>query len=122
MKHIVRGRVIHGEGIGRTTGYPTANLDLYYYRYHPVPKGIYVARTEINNKKYQTLVIIGVPYVKQKKRFKIELYLLNYKGNLRNRYLIAELIKKLRPIRKFNNDKELVAQIKGDIKQAKKIL
>lgn len=122
MKLIVKGRVIRGEGIGKTTGYPTANLNRRYFKSHPVPKGVYAAIATVGNNRYQSLVIIGIPFVRGRRDFKIEVHLLNFKGSLRNRLLEAEIVKKLRPIKVYREKKDLLLQIKNDVKQAKKLL
>ncbi len=122
MKHIVKGKVIRGEGIGKKDGYPTANLDHRYFNLHPIPSGVYAAWAKVGTKNHPSLVIIGVPFARRKNDFKIEVYLLNFKGDLRNTHLQAEIVKRLRPIRIYNDKTMLLKQIKEDIKQVKRIL
>ncbi len=122
MKSIVKGKVVRGEGIGKKNGYPTANLDHDYFNSHPLTTGVYAAWSEIDGKRYQCLVVVGVPFTKQRDDFKIEVHLLNFKGDLRNRYLSAEIVEKLRPIKFYSDPEELMKQIEDDIKQTKKLL
>lgn len=121
-KQVVKGRVIRGEGQGEGLGYPTANLDRRYFRMHPVAKGVYAGWVRFNRQTHPCLVIIGAPFHKLVNRpSKIEVYLLNFSGNLRNRYLEAELIRKIRPMKNFSKQSDLIRQIQHDIRQAKKI-
>jgi len=120
--YLVKGKVIKGESRGQTLGYPTANIDKRYFKLHPIPKGVYAARTTVDSEKHHSIVIIGAPFKKNKKEFKIEVYLLKFKGNLRGLLLEAELVKKLRDLRIFFSEEELINQIQDDICKAKTIL
>lgn len=118
----LRGRVIRGEGWGRKIGYPTANLDHAYFRRHPIPSGVYAAFVDLGRRRYRALAIIGVPFTWQLSRRKLELYLLQFSGNLVGRSVQAILIRRLRPIQKFLNVQGMLSTIKTDIAAAKKIL
>ncbi|MDP3964546.1 MAG: riboflavin kinase [bacterium] len=119
---LVKGRVIRGEGYGGQQGYPTANLDRRYFQRHPVPSGVYAAWAELGKNRYQAIVIIGVPFVRDKRKRKIEVYLLDYTGNARGRQLEARIVKKIRPIKTFSSQAPLLREIRRDVSRAKKIL
>ena len=57
--YIVEGMVIHGRGIGKLVGMPTANLKLNQESDLP-GVGVYVARALIENKEYFGITHIGM--------------------------------------------------------------
>lgn len=120
--HELRGRVLRGEGWGRRLGYPTANLDLAYFRRHPVPAGVYAALTTVHGRRYRALAVVGVPFTWRPNRHKVEIHLLRFSGDLRGRRLTAVLVKKIRPIRTFKNVPTMLQQIVRDVLAANRIL
>lgn len=129
----ILGTVVHGEGRGRKLGFPTANLDP-HHEILPV-RGVYVARAlclkgcrELT-KPLKALVNVGVkptfhPRLKRPIE-NIEVFLLNYDikkyGSLYGRDILIEIIRHLRPEKKFATPDLLIKQIKNDIREAKKI-
>jgi len=115
VKLELRGRVVKGGGWGRTLGYPTANIARHYFRYHPVPSGVYVGTAKLGRRCFLSLAIIGVSS-------KVEIHILDWRKNIYGRYLTMELIKKIRPLRSFDNQRTLRAQIKKDILAARRFM
>jgi riboflavin kinase/FMN adenylyltransferase len=67
------GTVVHGEAVGRTLGFPTANLDV------PVQKitlhdGVYASRVSLGDRTYN-----GALAIKKSER-RVEVFLLDYEG------------------------------------------
>ena len=61
LNHILQGKVIKGEAVGRTIGFPTANLKL-----TTVPKvkpGVYAALITLNNQSFLGLAYYGPRYI-----------------------------------------------------------
>ena len=112
---LLRGRVIHGDGLGRTIGYPTANLTHNYFRAHSIPFGVYAGRVDIAGREYRALAIIGVDE-------KLEIHVLNFRRKLYGQYLSMRLRKRLRGLRSFSSTVRLQRQIMVDIKLARKAL
>jgi len=116
------GRVIHGDKRGRTLGFPTANLqvdeDLL------IPKtGVYAVITKIDGKIYGGMMNIGLrPTFKNSQEQTIEVYLLNYQGDLYDRELIISIEARLRPERKFNGKDDIIAQLHKDKEQTISVL
>lgn len=117
---IIRGKVIKGEQIGEKLGFPTANLSRRVLVGKRLGNGVYTALVKFNHKKKWALVIIGVPGIKKQPQGKVEVYILNFKGNLYGKFLLIEVYKKLRPIKKYIDAKSLNMQIRKDIQQARK--
>lgn len=129
----LKGRVIKGEGVGRTIGYPTANLDRRYSNRHPVPDGVWACAVKVESRKSKVHKVVGkrkwykgvaVIGMRDKRRGgkKVEIYLLDFKKNIYGRHLEVVLVKRLRKLKKFNTVPELVRQVKNDIACARRIM
>ncbi len=118
------GKVIHGKGLGRQIGYPTANLSL-TDKDKIIPKaGVYIARTDINGMPYTGVMNIGSnPTVQddEQKHF-FEIHLLDYEGDLYGDILRVELLHRLRDEKKFDSIEELRTQIAEDIRKAEQYI
>ncbi|XOU94352.1 MAG: riboflavin kinase [Candidatus Kerfeldbacteria bacterium] len=116
---IIKGKVIHGEHLGRKQGYPTANLSDSVLEGTNIAKGVYVAEVLLKGKKYQSVLIIGVPGVNIQKEGKVEVYLLYYRGNIYGKEISITPIKKIRPLIIIKDNKELISRIKQDLEVVK---
>lgn len=115
------GAVIHGVERGRVLGFPTANLNIKPEQALP-NDGVYATIAHINNKPFLSVTNIGVrPTFGGDKRI-VEVYLLDYQGDLYAQKLNIDLISRLRGEKRFATTEELKAQIEKDIKLAKTIL
>lgn len=120
---LIAGRVLDGEGIGRTTGYPTANLDPKLITELKLEHGIFAAWGVIGaGAKQPAIAVIGTPYARNGEQVKLEIYFLDFDHDIRGKMVTAELVRKLRPIKVFASHDELIQQIQADISQAKQIL
>lgn len=116
MKYIFSGKVIKGIGYGGKIGFPTINLDRRnFLKIGKKPAfGVYAGNAILNNKKYRAGIVIGP--LDKKKLPKIEAHLLGYSGNAYGKRAILEVNKFIRKFKKFKTEKELIAQIKKDLK------
>ncbi|MFA6392220.1 MAG: riboflavin kinase [Patescibacteria group bacterium] len=118
MKLNVRGKVIHGDGFGAPLGYPTANLRM---PKKTIPSGVYAGYVKFKGIKYRGLVVIGMPSQVEKKP-KLEVYILDFSKMIYNHWLSVQIVKKIRPLKKFNRRNLLLKTIKNDCQQARLIL
>ena len=102
----LRGQVIKGAGLG----YKTANLKI--TQQFNLAKGVYLAKVTWQKKNYPAMAIMGV-------RPDLEVYLLDFEGDLYNQTLEVEVLGKMRGLIKFEKEEELLRQIKKDIREAK---
>lgn len=123
MKRI-QGTVVRGEGWGRKLGYPTANLQKPTARKLPLPNGVYAAYAHIGvrGKARKAILLVGAPAFFQKNCKKLEVYLLDFSGDLVGKHVTVDVIKKIRTMKRFVNSGELIAQIEQDIQEAQRIL
>lgn len=117
----IAGAVIHGDKIGRTIGYPTANIDM--GRYLRPRYGIYAVRARLDD----GTVIDGAANLGIRPSFDpprelLEAYLFDFDGDLYGRTVAVELIAFLRPEAKFDDLDALIAQMDTDCEKARAIL
>jgi riboflavin kinase/FMN adenylyltransferase len=115
------GPVVTGVGRGRGLGYPTANLNVDDEQALP-PDGVYATLAQIDNKLYQSLTSIGVRPTFDNGNRTIEVFILDYAGNLYGKELKVDFVERLRPEKKFDKAEDLQKQIAEDIRIGKTIL
>lgn len=105
----LRGRVVHGKAIGRTIGFPTANIEP-LDPHKVIPKfGVYVALVN-------TPTMDDAPsFVNINKKGLIEVHIPSFKGDLYDQILKIRFVQFLREEKHFENIEELREQIKDDI-------
>ena len=120
------GRVVRGKGYGRQLGFPTANLDRWDYsrRKIKIKFGIYAgfAAYQLKAISYQLKAAIVIGPVDNRGLPKIEAHLMGFKGNLYGKKISLQLVKYIRPFRKFENEMALKTQIQKDIILIKKLI
>jgi riboflavin kinase/FMN adenylyltransferase len=111
----IHGRVISGKKIGRTIGYPTANLSV-SESYKLIPAfGVYITSSLINGERVYGMTNIGNnPTVSNEAVQTIETYYLDFKGDLYDRQMELFFHKRLRSEVKFDTLPALVATMKLD--------
>lgn len=113
----LKGTVTHGRQVGRTLGFPTANLK--YDANFAVPGiGVYYTVVEYNGEKYKAITDIGYAPTVRDSDFTIESYMLNFNEDIYERSIKVNFIEKIRDEVKFNNIEELKKQLENDKKFA----
>ncbi|WP_069789385.1 bifunctional riboflavin kinase/FAD synthetase [Cyanobacterium sp. IPPAS B-1200] len=119
-KYTLKGKVIKGKQLGRTIGFPTANLDIDKQKFLP-KKGVYkviVHQNNIYDNQLLGVMNIGDRPTVDGTKTTVEVHILNWEGDLYNKVLEVELLKFLRPEKKFNSLDELKEQITMDCQVA----
>src|SRR3989344_6484584 len=117
MTSLLVGRVVSGLGEGRHLGFPTANLEL--LSGSRPPAGIYLARGKELNQDWRPGLLVSGVHWEGKDVPRIEVYLLDFNGNLYGRELQVEVLKKIREVLKINDSQALRQRIEQDIAEAK---
>jgi riboflavin kinase/FMN adenylyltransferase len=108
------GRVVSGRRVGRTIGFPTANLSVDSALLVPAA-GVYAAVTNINGQEYATMVNIGTcPTVTAVGRQTIEANIIGWSGDLYDSEIAIDFVSRLRSERKFDSLEALMHQLDDD--------
>ncbi|HEY0803403.1 MAG TPA: bifunctional riboflavin kinase/FAD synthetase [Steroidobacteraceae bacterium] len=115
------GRVVHGRELGRTLGFPTANLRL--MRRRPPVQGILAVRVfGIEPKALAAVASLGTRPTVDGTDMLLEVHVFDFAGDLYGREIEVEFIAKLRDEVKFDSLDALIAQMKVDAAQARDLL
>ena len=117
----LRGRVIKGDQRGRQLGFPTANLAVAERRLVPAD-GIYAVRAKIGEQWFGGAASIGIRPTFGGGHRTVEVYVLDFDGDLYDQVIEVQFIKRLRPEMKFDNVQALIAQMQQDVAQARRVL
>ncbi|WGS64100.1 riboflavin biosynthesis protein RibF [Marinitoga aeolica] len=123
----LEGPVYEDRHIGFKLGFPTANINIRYKEEVIYPHyGVYLVKGGIKNSsyKYYGLMSVGLrPTFNEKiTEPKVEIYFLDYFGDLYNKIVKIEVLKFLREEIKFNSKQELINQMIKDEDNARKII
>lgn len=117
----IEGEVIHGDKRGRTIGVPTLNVPLRDYA-RPA-YGVYATRTRLaDGRIVDGVASLGVRPMFQLETPLLEVWLLDFEGDLYGRTVETELVAFLRGEARFDGLEALKAQIDLDAAQARDIL
>ena len=112
------GYVIKGEQIGRTLGFPTANIQL-TVNYKLIPKtGVYAVMIHIQGENYKGMLNIGFRPTVEGNSKTIEVNIFDFNKNIYGEEISITLVKRLRDEKKFKNLETLKKQITSDKKEA----
>lgn len=110
----LKGKVVHGDKLGRTLGFPTANLELPEFKLIP-KNGVYLVKVNFKNNSYKGLLSIGTrPTVINSNEKRVEVFILDFKEEIYSETLDLELIQFIRDDKKFDSLDELILQMNQD--------
>ncbi|WP_294167651.1 bifunctional riboflavin kinase/FAD synthetase [uncultured Clostridium sp.] len=109
----IKGKVIHGRHIGRTIGFPTANLEFNDKMVIP-GKGVYYTNVKYKDRTFKGITSVGNNPTVNGKELTIETFILNFDEMIYGEELKVYFIEKIRGEMKFDSVDKLVAQIKKD--------
>jgi len=112
------GVVVKGKQLGRTLGYPTANIEV-KENYKLIPEnGVYAVKVKHKETVLNGMLNIGVRPTVDGTNRSIEVNLFDFDQDVYGERLTVALVAYLRPEMKFSSLDELVAQIEKDEEQA----
>ncbi len=117
----LHGRVVTGAGRGAGMGIPTANLEIDPEQAIPLD-GVYATRAYVNGKLYQSMTNIGNNPTFGDSERGVEVYIIDYQGDLYGREVSIDIVERLRGEERFSSVAELKKQIAEDVKKGKAIL
>jgi riboflavin kinase/FMN adenylyltransferase len=116
----ISGRVVHGDGMGRKLGFPTANIQLKHNL--PPLSGIFVVQAHAEGMGVlQGVSSLGVrPTLKRDKKPVLEVHLFEFAQQIYNKHLRVEFLQKLRDEEKYPDVQTLTRHIALDVENARK--
>ncbi|MEO7066240.1 MAG: bifunctional riboflavin kinase/FAD synthetase [Rhodanobacter sp.] len=120
---VIEGKVEYGNQLGRTLGYPTANIHL-HRRVSPI-KGIFAVRVGLGESEcsWPGVASLGVrPTVNEVSEPLLEVHLFDFEGDLYGQRMAVKFVAKLRDEQKFDGLEPLRAQMALDARQARERL
>lgn len=120
--YFLTGKVVRGQSLGRTIQFPTANIYI-EEDYKLIPKdGVYIVKSNIENKTIFGMMNIGSnPTIKNKPR-SIEVHFFDFEKDIYSKEIVIEMLHRIRDEHKFENLKALQSQLKKDKKEALKYI
>ena len=119
----VQGVVVAGNRLGRTIGFPTANMQLYEPLKLIPGNGVYFVKVQTLGKHYYGMCNVGCrPTVGAGNARTIETNIFDFSGDLYGKIITIEFLSFLRTERKFDSVDDLKAQISNDVQKAKNML
>ena len=118
---IIEGKVVKGKQLGRTIGFPTANIEV-NHQMGSGPDGVYAAFIEIDDRQLYCMVNIGHHPTLPEGGKTVEAHIFGYSGDAYGKYVQLETVGYIRPEQKFASVEELKTQLERDKISANEIL
>lgn len=110
------GKVVHGAGLGRSIGFPTANVELDDVMKLLPADGVYAVRVACCGSSYKGVMNIGVkPTIGKGLLRTVEVFLIGYSGDLYGRRVSVEVVQFVRGEVAFDCVDALSNQIEADV-------
>ena len=113
------GKVQEGRKVGRTIGFPTANLT-YPETKCPLSYGVYASEAVVDGKTYRAITNFGSQPTFLEGQVCVEAHLDGFDGDLYGRELTVRFLRKIRDIRKFACVEDLQKQLRADLNEIRR--
>ncbi|MBQ7830870.1 MAG: riboflavin biosynthesis protein RibF [Clostridia bacterium] len=117
-RYFLIGEVVKDRQVGRTLGFPTANI-LYPSGKYPLKIGVYETRVCLDGKTYKGITNFGARPTFEDETVVTETYLDGFSGELYGKSLKVEFVRFLRDIERFESVDKLREQLTKDIRQVR---
>ncbi|MBO5733369.1 MAG: bifunctional riboflavin kinase/FAD synthetase [Clostridia bacterium] len=117
----VRGTVVADKRLGRTYGFPTANI-IPDQSQTDIKRGVYATNTHIGEKVYKSITNVGTTSFDNPEKLRIETHILDFSGDLYGKIIEVEFLCYMRGFRKFANTDELKEQLIKDNNEVRRML
>jgi riboflavin kinase/FMN adenylyltransferase len=118
----ISGRVMHGDKLGRTLGFPTANVQMRHNR--PPLTGIYAVRVAgLGGSLLDGVASMGVrPTVTNSGEMRLEVFIFDFDRDIYGKHIRVDFLKKIRDEEKYKDLDTLKRQIEQDARDARAAL
>ena len=117
----ILGKVVSGNKIGSSIGFPTANIKIdNQWKILPAD-GVYAVKVYLNNAQHYAMLNIGKRPTITDNRSAIEVYIFDFSADIYGTDIKVEFVKRIRDEKKFNDLEALKSQLKIDAINCKQI-
>lgn len=116
----ISGTVVHGREIGHALGFPTANIATPNELYPS--DGVYAVMVDVNGQQVKGACNIGCNPTFDGDKRTIEVFMLDFSGQIYDQRITVQFVKMLRPERKFSDIEALKGAISQDVADTRIIL
>ena len=109
----VSGEVIHGKKLGRTIGYPTANISVNPMKFLP-KKGAYIVDAFVKNQQFKGMLSIGTNPTVDGKSLSVEVYILDFDSDIYGEAISVNFREFLHEEIKFESLDQLIERLDED--------
>lgn len=109
----VSGTVVHGKKLGRTIGYPTANIETENIKLLP-KKGAYIVETFVNDQLYKGMLSVGTNPTVNGDKLTVEVYILDFEGDIYDENITVKFREFLHEEIKFEGLEKLIERLDED--------
>lgn len=118
-----KGSVVHGAAIGRSLGFPTANLLLDDAMKLLPADGVYAVRMFFDGEEYKGIMNIGVkPTIGENLARTVEVHVLDFSGDLYGKEVVVSLLCRVRGEMTFENVDALRCRISSDVEFVRNLI
>ncbi|UPQ76579.1 bifunctional riboflavin kinase/FAD synthetase [Chryseobacterium nepalense] len=117
----VSGTVVHGKKIGRTIGYPTANIETDQVKLLP-KKGAYIVEVFLKNQQYKGMLSIGTNPTVNGEKLTVEVYILDFNGDIYDEKITVAFRDFLHDEIKFEGLEKLIEKLDEDKKRTENFI
>ena len=112
--YVLTGNVVKGNQLGRTIGFPTANIEI-PEEYKLIPKnGVYIVTANVLDQNVFGMMNIGVKPTLGENKLSIEVHLLDFDKDIYNQKIQVNLLERLRDEQKFDSFDAIKSQLEKD--------
>jgi riboflavin kinase / FMN adenylyltransferase len=111
----LKGQVVKGKQLGRTLGYPTANIKPEAEEKITPKIGVYFVEVSVDKLSYFGMMNIGInPTTDSDQRLKLEVHIFDFDADIYTKTIKLNFLKRLRDEKKFANLTELKMELERD--------
>lgn len=121
-EYFISGTVVKGRQLGRSLGYPTANIEVYDRNKLIPADGIYAVKVIIEQKEYSGMMSIGLNPTVDGKNRTVEVNIFDFDKDIYGEHIRVSFFEKLRNEVKFGSLEELKEQLLIDKENTLKVL
>lgn len=120
-RYTLSGNVIYGKQLGRTIGYPTANIEM-VDPYKLIPKiGVYAVRSQIEGVEYCGMMNVGYNPTVNGTALSVEVNFFDFDSDVYGKFIQIEIVQRIRDEYKFESLDQLKQQLSQDELQSREI-